>query len=96
MSRVIHPLLPTKERSASFTNLPSGYRTPMLIDDEGENRGEGEEGRTPEEQDRGARGDEGQDKAESGPHQPSDGRGHTRAGSNIPNAGKDPTQDRRE
>ena len=40
----------------------------MLIDDEGENRGEGEEGRTPEEQDRGAQGD----------------------------AGKDPTQDRRE
>ena len=68
----------------------------MLIGEENENRGYGEEGRTPEEQDQGAQGDEGQDKADATPHQPNDGRGHTRAGSNVPNAGKDPSQDRRE
>ena len=68
----------------------------MLIEEENENSGYGEEGRTPEEQDKGAQGDEEQDKADATPHQPDDARGHTRAGSNVPNAGKDPSQDRRE
>jgi hypothetical protein len=73
----------------------------MLIEHEDEKRGEGEEGRTPEEQDRGAEGRgthprDAKEPQDSDPHQPSDGRGHTRAGSNVPNAGKDPSQDRRE
>jgi hypothetical protein len=132
---------------------PPGYPSPM-INDEDENRGYGEEGRTPEEQDRAAEGGdsyprdpeepripsstqareelvdrasqdsfpasdppaywqrpdadpskgkedgigerdgEPREKSESG--KPGDGWGHTRAGSNVPNAGKDPSQDRHE
>jgi hypothetical protein len=55
-----------------------------------------EDGGTPEEEAGGDQDAESQGKAESHPHQPSDGRGHTRAGSNVPNAGKEPSQDRRE
>ena len=70
----------------------------MSIEDENkkENR-DYEGGGRPEEEAGGDQDAESQGKeAQSHPHQPSDGRGHTRAGSNVPNAGKDPSQDRRE
>jgi hypothetical protein len=77
---------------------PQGYPYSMSIEDENkkENRGYEEDGGTLEEEAGGDQDAESQGKAESHPHQPSDGRGHTRAGSNVPNAGKDPSQDRRE
>ena len=77
---------------------PQGYPYSMSIEDENkkENRDYEEGGGTPEEEAGGDQDVESQGKAESHPHQPSDGRGHTRAGSNVPNAGKDPSQDRRE
>ena len=77
---------------------PQGYPYSMSIEDENKkgNRDDEEGGGTPEDKAGGDQDAESQGKAGSHPHQPSDGRGHTRAGSNVPNAGKDPSQDRRE